>query len=330
MLDSRSRFAGALVVDAGNLLLYRKQYKAKVPADAATLARRRARAEIIAQAYARMGIHAVALGATDLVLGLPVLKSLVQRHRLPLMSANLQSPAGRLLFPAHKLVAVGGVKVGIFALTGEKNIARVKIDPKLFKLADPVDVAKAQVKALRAKGAQLVVALAAVGHQQGRQVAQAVPGIDFMFISGTGRHGEKASKVSTAWVMEMSREGKYEGLLSLYLRGGKMQLEDLSERFQIASRLERINKSIQSLKQRASRSQGRNPDYLKRRLVNSENSRQRMMVQLAKANMVKPKGSFFTNVVEPIKPALAQDAVVKALLARVAKDAGLKRPRGVH
>lgn len=317
-------------MDAGNLLLYRKHYRASVQADDAVLKRRKARAEVIAQAYARMGAHAVAVGATDLVLGLPVLRNLARMHRLPLVSANLQSAGGKRLFPAHKIVNVGGVKVGIFGLTGEKNIARAKIDPKQFKLADPAESAKAQVAALRAKGVQIVIALAAVGHQQGRQVAEAAKGIDFLFVSGTGRHGERASRVGTAWMMEMSREGKYIGHLSLHIKGSKLQFEDLSERYQLANRLARVDKSIQSLERRLAKFQGKNKENMERRMQNSKNSKERMMVQLAKANKVTPKGSFFTNVMQPVALTLKREPTIKALINKVAKEAGLKRPRGAN
>jgi len=319
-----------LIVDAGNLLLYRKHYRASVKADDTVLKRRKARAAVIAQAYSQLGAHAVAVGATDLVLGLPVLQDLVRTHRLPLLSANLQSAAGKGLFPANKMVTVGGVKIGIFGLTGEKNIARAKIDPKQFKLADPIKAAQAQVKALRAKGAQIVVALAAVGHQLGRQVAEGAKGIDFLFVSGTGRHGERASRVGTAWMMEMSREGKYIGHLSLYLKGTNMTFEDLSERFQLASRLQRIDKSIRGLVKRLATFKGKNKDYMVRRMQNSKNSKERMMVKMAKANKLVPKGSFFTNVMQPVALSLKQNPSVKALISRVAKEAGLQRPRGAN
>jgi len=328
MADAKNKVAGVLVVDAGNLLLYRKHYRANVAADAKVLSRRKARAALIAQAYATVGTHAVAVGATDLVLGLPVLQDLVRTHRLPLLSANLQSAGGKLLFPAHKIVTVGGVKIGIFGLTGEKNIARVKIDPKQFKLADPIQAAQAQVTALRAKGAQLVVALAAVGNQQGRLVAEAAKGIDFLFVSGTGRHGEQATRVGTAWMMEMSREGKYIGYVSLYLRGGKMQFEDLSERYQLANRLARVDKSIADLVKRLATFKGKNKDYMERRMQNSKNSKERMMVQLAKANEIRPKGSFFTNVMEPVSLSLKREPSIKALINKIGKEAGLQRPRG--
>lgn len=317
-------------MDAGNLLLYRKHYRANAAADAKVLGRRKARAGLIAQAYKTMGAHAVAVGATDLVLGLPVLQDLVRTHQLPLLSANLQSAGGKRLFPAHKIVTVGGVKIGIFGLTGEKNIARVKIDPAQFKLADPIKTAQAQVKALRAKGAQLIVALAAVGNQQGRLVAEGAKGIDFLFASGTGRHGERATRVGTAWMMEMSREGKYIGYLSLYLKDGKMQFEDLSERYQLAHRLARVDKSIGGLAKRLATFKGKNKEYMERRMQNSKNSKERMMVQLAKANQLQPKGSFFTNVMEPVALSLKREPSIKALINRIAKEAGLQRPRGAN
>ncbi len=317
-------------MDAGNLLLYRKHYRPTMKVDDATLKRRKARAGVIAQAYSKLGAHAVAVGATDLVLGLPVLQQLVRTHGLPLLSANLQNSAGKLLFPAHKVVTVGGVKIGIFGLTGHKNIARVKIDPKQFKLADPIKTAQAQIKALRAKGAQLVVGLAAVGHQVGRKVAEGAKGMDFLFVSGTGRHGERATRVGSAWMMEMSREGKYIGHLSLYLKGSKLQFEDLSERYQLANRLKRINKSIAGLQKRMGSIKGKSKEYMVRRMTNSKNSQERMMIKMAKANKVVPKGSFFTNVMEPVALGLKRDPAIRALINKATKDAGLKRPRGAN
>jgi 2',3'-cyclic-nucleotide 2'-phosphodiesterase (5'-nucleotidase family) len=319
-----------LIVDAGNLLLYRKHYRPAVKADDAAIKRRVARAGVIAQGYAQLGAHAVAVGATDLVLGLSVLQGLVRTHRLPLLSANLQSAAGKQLFPSNKIVMVGGIKIGIFGLTGEKNIARAKIDPKLFKLANPIKAAQAQVKELRAKGAQIVVGLAAVGHQVGRKVAELAKGVDFLFVSGTGRHGERASRVGTAWMMEMSREGKYIGHITLYLKGGKLQFEDLSERYQLANRLKRIDKSIKGLEKRLASFKGQNKDYMVRRMTNSKNSRERMMVKMAKANSVVPKGSFFTNVMQPVALSLKRDPAIRALINKVTKEAGLKRPRGAN
>ncbi|MFH2005540.1 MAG: hypothetical protein ABI333_03025 [bacterium] len=318
-------------MDAGNLLLYRKHFRAGQAADEATLKRRTARAAAIAQVYAQMKFHGVALGATDLVLGLPALRALEREHRLPLLSANLQSTAGKRLFKANRLVTLGGVKFGIFGLTGEQNIARVKIDPAQFKLADPVKAAQAQVQELRKAGAQIVVALAAVGHQQARQVAEGVKGIDFMFVSGTGRHMDKAERVGTAWVTEMGREGKYIGHLSLYVRRGDLTFEDLSERYQLAQRIDQLHKSLAGLRARMSQAeQSGRGDFLRRRLQTSESSIQRMQVQLHKANRVQPKGSFFTGVMTPVAMTLPQDPSVKALLAKATQAAGLKRPPGTH
>jgi 2',3'-cyclic-nucleotide 2'-phosphodiesterase (5'-nucleotidase family) len=276
-----------------------------------------------------MGVHAVAVGALDLALGAPQLRALSTRYGVPLLSANLQNAAGIRLFPAHRVLTAGGIKIGVFGLTGKHRIYKDLVDPRKHKLADPIATAKAQVKALRAKGAKLVVALAAIGDAEARKMARAVPGIDFVFVSGTGRHRPHLQKVGTAYLTEVTREGKYIGHLELHLRKGSLKFEDLSKRFVLAQSIERLQKSLQSLRGRMewARKRGRE-EYMQNRLQRTQRSLARLRSQLYQANQKKPKGSFLTHVLKACKISLPENQAIANLIRTRAKAAGLKRPRG--
>ena len=319
------------MVDAGNLLLYRKQRRPQAKVTPALESRLRARAELVAQIYVQMGVQAVAVGPLDLGLGLATLKKIARTHRLPLLSANLRDPAGRAVFPANKLITVGGIKIGIFGLTGAQRGYPAFTDAAVVKLEDATKAAQAQVKALRARGAQLVIALAALSNNPARAVALATPGIDFMFVSGTGRHSQKLDRWGGAWSVETAREGKYMGQLTLHVNKGKVRFEDFSERFVLAQRIQQMKKRLDVLERRkqGSAAKGRG-DWVERRLQKAKNSIAEMGAKLYKVNRQVPAGSFFANRLEPVSPALPQDPAVKQLVTRVAKEAGLIRPRGAH
>jgi len=320
---------GKLILDAGNLFVYRRQFRARRGETPKIQQRHRDRADLIAEIYGKMGVGAVAVGALDLALGATQLKALSTRHRLPLLSANLQNAAGVRLFPAHRLVKAGGIQFGVFGLTGEHRIYKNLVDPKRYKLADPVTTAKAQVKALRAKGAKVVVALAAIGDANARKLAKEVPGLDFVFVSGTGRHRPNLERVGTAYLTEITREGKYIGHLELHLRGGSLKFEDLSKRFVLAQNIQRLQKSLKSLQRRMAWARKRNrEDYMKTRIQRAERSIGRLRSQLHQANQKKPKGSFLTHVLKACKTSLPENQAIANLIRTRAKATGLKRPRG--
>src|ERR1041385_3102159 len=72
-------------------------------------------AELIAESYNRMGYGALAVGSSDLLLGLDELLHLRARTRFPFLCANLELPAGPP-FPPSLVLESGGVRVGVIGL----------------------------------------------------------------------------------------------------------------------------------------------------------------------------------------------------------------------
>lgn len=327
----RKEAKGALVVDAGNLFLYRKRLRPKPNEPIVVPERLKARAAVIAEVYGRMKVDGVAVGALDLAFGADALKRLAARYHIPLLSANLQSAQGQRLFPAHRLVTAAGIRFGIFGLTGPHRIYKNLIDPKRYKLADLVATARTEVKTLRAQGAKIIIALAATGDLPARKLADEVPGIHFIFVSGTGRHRPNLEKRGTAFLSEMMPQGKYVGHLSLSVRGGSLAFQDMSQRLVIAGRIEQLEKSLSSLQSRMKRlgERGRK-DYMQRRIRRTQGSLIRLRQQLYTANRQQPKGSYLTNVMVGVSTTLPDNPALAKLISERAKAAGLKRPRGVH
>lgn len=124
-----------------------------------------------------------AVGDRDLSRGVDFLKARAKAAGVPLLSANLTDPSGALLFAPHRLVRVGDVQVGLFAVTQlESQVPGV--------LARPETEAAAQaVAALRALGAQVVVALLHQTATHAEALALAVSGIDVALVAHEGGVG---------------------------------------------------------------------------------------------------------------------------------------------
>src|SRR5216117_2968795 len=74
-------------------------------------------AEFMVRSLVRMGVGAVGVGPRDLRHGVLYLEDLVHRSGAPVTCANLADRGTRKpLFPTSRIVDVGGVRVGVFAL----------------------------------------------------------------------------------------------------------------------------------------------------------------------------------------------------------------------
>jgi len=238
-LIDRARAEGdaALVLDAGDLFLpQRGNFVAGKRPDAGEVERR---ARLLAAAYGRMGTTALLPGERDLALGLPLLRRLAQQAGVPLVASNLYGKNGKndgkLLFEADRIVDAAGVKVGVFGVTAPPT----PDDAAAFEAAgiearDPVAAARAEVAGLRARGAQIVVALVHVGDgKANRKLLGAVPGIDWAVLGHSGMNLEMPEKVGSARMLEAMMKGKHLGRLDLHVVGGALTFTDRGERVEI-------------------------------------------------------------------------------------------------
>jgi hypothetical protein len=124
----------------------------------------------------RMSYQAMAVGSTDLLLGLGELSHLAGRVKFPLLCANLKVQSG-MPFKAYTVVDVGGLKVGVIGLLID-TIGRVylaKVAPG-GEVLPSVETARKVVEELKGK-TDLIVALS--HNRQDRNLELAgIDGID--------------------------------------------------------------------------------------------------------------------------------------------------------
>ncbi len=209
-MEERRRQAPVLFLNAGNALFKREYLPArKVPES-------RLVAELIVEAYNRMGLDAFNVGAYDLALGVGELLRLVQKARFPVLSANLRGTDGRLLFRPYVLRQVGGVRVGVIGLI-ENDLKRRHIpDADRFTVDDPYRAAEWAVAEARAEGAEVVVVITDMMERGCRRLAR--KGLPIQLIVGSARRNQITLplQIGQTLVTHLDRGGKCLGQVDLW------------------------------------------------------------------------------------------------------------------
>ena len=170
------RFKSWLAADAGGLMT----------ADAAGAIPPAEELSSLADAFFKthklMKYAAINVGIQDLAMGHEALKKAADKHKLTLVSANvIDKASSEPYFAPHTIAEAGKIKMGLFGLLSAKAPARKKwVDDKGLTIADPVTTAKEQVKQLRAKGCQLIVALSQLSDEEKDDIGEKVPGVDIV------------------------------------------------------------------------------------------------------------------------------------------------------
>lgn len=159
---------------------------------------------------------AVGVAPRDLHQGPSLLRRLARETGLPVTCANLVDARTRApLFPTSRVVDVGGVKLGVFAVLGERLELGAARDT--VAVTDPELAAQQAVQALRAQGAQVIVMLSQLGKVGGEDIAAAVPGIDAVFLGHGAPVLEHGRRVGGALVSYAGERGQQLGVIQLAL-----------------------------------------------------------------------------------------------------------------
>ena len=138
-----------------------------------------AKAELIARSLEKIGVAAFVPGAADLARGPTFFDAVRRTWRAPDVTANVAGGAGRVL-------ELGDTRIGVFGLAASG--ARVPGGVA----TDPAAAAEAEAARLRAAGAHVVVALAALPRRDLRRLARRVKAVDLWIL------GEHPNELSTA------------------------------------------------------------------------------------------------------------------------------------
>lgn len=173
-------------------------------------AQEKLKADLLAAALGEeLRIDAAALGPHDLAMG----KSLA----LPRHAVNLAPEAGIPTAPP-RVIASGGVKVGVFGAVDPAALARFDV-----AAADPVPAARAAVETLRAGGAEVVIALLHMPRAEAARLTREIAGIDFAVIGqGAPRDPEDVRpepvRSGDTWLLQPSDRGQVVSRLEITVR----------------------------------------------------------------------------------------------------------------
>jgi 2',3'-cyclic-nucleotide 2'-phosphodiesterase (5'-nucleotidase family) len=235
----RSEGMEVLPVDSGDLFFD--------PAGSAHQERARLKAALIAKAYRRMGVVAVNVGDADLIQGLDLLRE-EARQGLPLISANLvDARTGKPVFAPFVVKEVSGMRLAFFGLLGPKlsqALQRALGDSVAVK--EPVEAAKEVMESLRGK-ADHVILLSDLGLSGDRELAKAVPGIQFVLGGHEGRFISAPHQEGTTFMVQSYSKGMYLGKLKVVLEQPGSPWQDEGKGKRIQQEITKIDARINAL-----------------------------------------------------------------------------------
>jgi len=144
----------------------------------------------VADVFNAVGYDAIVIGNHEYDNGGDDLRALIGKMKMPVLSANTFGSDGKLVPWVRPWIIkeVAGVKIGIFGLT-TANMRSLAFPKNIAGLVfrREVDVARDAVKALKKKGATVIIAVTHVGLEQenskfegDQTIAREVPGIDLI------------------------------------------------------------------------------------------------------------------------------------------------------
>jgi len=160
----------------------------------------------------------------------------IGESRFPWIGSNVLgtdgAPFGGMV--ASTIVETGGVKVGFLGILTASTGALALTDGVTF--TNETETARATARALRAKGAEIVVALTHLDFEQDRALARMVPEIDL--ILGGHDHDPIAIKESGALVLKAGQDAEWLGEVDILVdrpdpgHSGKTKVTPLGWRFE--------------------------------------------------------------------------------------------------
>ncbi|MDD5302250.1 MAG: bifunctional UDP-sugar hydrolase/5'-nucleotidase [Elusimicrobia bacterium] len=146
--------------------------------------------EAVADVFNAIGYDAIVVGNHEYDAGADVLRALIGKMKMPVLSANTYGADNKLVPWVQPWIVkeVAGVKIGIFGLT-TSNMHRLAFPKNILGLdfRREVDAARDAVKALKKQGATVIIAVTHMGVEGENQkfegdqtLAREVPGIDLI------------------------------------------------------------------------------------------------------------------------------------------------------
>jgi len=212
-----------------------------------------------------MGYNYFTPGNHDFNYGYKKLIDLEKEMNFTLLSANVLNTDGSSLFKNNDIIKIKNIKIGIFGLATPETA--VKTNPKNVEgltFKDPVECANEQVKELKKKGADLIIALVhlgiddeSAGHRS-YDVRDKTPGIDLIIDGHSHSTLDQISQVTgKAVITSTGAYGNNLGVVDISIKDGKKtitpknvsfdELKDVSLNPKIEEAISKINEELSSI-----------------------------------------------------------------------------------
>jgi len=282
-------------------------------------------------------------GDGDLVLGLDWLVQQAEALDLPYVCANLERADGSAPFPGWRVVETAGMKVGVFGVTG--NIGECDG----CQVTDATAAATAAVDALRKEGCHQIVGLSHQGTEADAALAEAVPGIDFIFAAhsrGRMRFPLVAGDGPTT-IFQAGSRGRQIGRIAVAFEEGAKGFADANLIAAAASQRERTAARLTDLEQKVADARDSGDERTLKRYEQSLERTKKQYEQYAIADVV-PEGRHSMTVdaisldkameeeaevakmVAEAKEKLPEEKRVSRELPKIGEFAGSSRCRSCH
>ena len=205
---------GLVILDSGDSLAQRNM------AIHQSIEALRPKAGTMIRAMGLMGTDAMVPGENELATGVTWLAEEAGHAGLPLLAANLKPNKGKNPFKARKLVKAGAVNVGIFGLVdlaGEPEEIQELMKKSGVRVKPALAAGKAQIKALRKAGAEVIVLLAHMPHETLKKLLAQLKGVHLAIQGHPGMRLGEPMKVGETYLLEAGRRGMELGHVVLSL-----------------------------------------------------------------------------------------------------------------
>ena len=296
LVRAAGRTGAVLLVDGGGLSLPESSTPKEQQANAA-------RAAFLGDALGHIGPpFAAGLAETD-----------VMTHSTVIAPERIASNVSRVKNVApSRLETVGGVRVGILGVADPALAGGIGATAE-----DPVTAAKREAAALRAKGAEILIALAPIEKPLARRVAREA-GVDLVVLGRqVGKGMDRAEKVGNSFLVASADELQRVGRIDIVWRG-KGPLADAGGPDAAALRRVEIDRQVGRLDDELkawSAASGGDQAFIAAKRA----ERAALLAERGKldAPWKAPEGTYFTNRLIPLRRSLPRDEKVAAAMRKL-------------
>ena len=157
-----------------------------------------------------MGCDATTVGAQDLYRGIDYYVDRVTEAGIPVVSANVyREGTDELVFPASRVVEIAGVRFGITGVLNPDlkiNVHR-EVESHGVEITDATDALSAVIPEL-AERCDFVVVLSHSGLTRSKDLAEQVPGIDYMVVGNHNAHASEPYEVGSTIMIQPGYRGQ--------------------------------------------------------------------------------------------------------------------------